>query len=498
MINLNIKEAYDRVKKGCDLDTPEERDGFIDRFFETVETKEGVIYRAKYTGFADFIWSRLRPVLFNNTLYVYADGLYREDKGDVRGLAMEMLRLFAGASLAPEWAVVLPETTKLSSAADEIYKQAAAMEVIGGDESPFDRHPGIPFANGVLHRNADGVWQLEKYSPEMRFTRRFAVGWNPDADTGPVRALFASWAGEKNVDYLIQIFAQVMIQALPDMQPCKKAYMLNGERNSGKTTFLKLAEAFFSEGNVSHLELQILDERFNTAALVGKFMNTGDDLQSIKLKDCGVFKSLTGSKSHTVEPKGKPRFNARITACFVFTCNRPPALSKSVSIDDAFWDRWIYLVFGNSFAKQAGWFQKTVTPEFLEGLGVLAVEFAGKILDRGGELLFTQDLDETRCLWENEASPELEFLAQFTQGDAKGFIAKDELFEALHAHYKDDADALARIPASKMALSQAMTRAGYSVSESGKGKNRVMCYRGLSWKPDAPWAKKETVNGSLV
>ena len=84
--------------------------------------------------------------------------------------------------------------------------------------------------------------------------------------------------------------------------------MLYGNGDNGKGVFIKVIEAFVGSENCSHVPLQELDnDKFASADLCGKIVNTFADLKSQKLLATGNFKTLVSGDSVRAQEKyGKP------------------------------------------------------------------------------------------------------------------------------------------------------------------------------------------------
>ena len=77
----------------------------------------------------------------------------------------------------------------------------------------------------------------------------------------------------------------------------EKAVMLHGNGDNGKGVFIKVLEAFVGWQNCSHVPLQDLDnDKFSTADLHGKLVNTFADLKFQKLMATGNFKTLVSGR----------------------------------------------------------------------------------------------------------------------------------------------------------------------------------------------------------
>jgi len=447
---------------------------------------------------AGFVQTEFQPVTFNGVMYVYNEDthLYEQDTGSVNQWVGNVLENASYAGL-------FSTKTPVLSIKKEIYRRVFDAGVIPGRISPFNKYPGVPVANGVIIFDEAGKVKLIDYTPEMLFTRQLPIDFDPNADHRPMLKVLSEWAGE-DVLTLYQIPAQSIVQSLPDFEPFKRAYLLTGQGNSGKSSYLALLQKMFGEMNISGVALQDLAGRFNGSRLFGKFLNVRDDLQSLTLDSSENFKEYTGSRKHEVEMKYQHPFVADIHAVHIFSCNKPPEIGEKLDFDDGFWNRWTVVKFQNNFAVRPGWMRETFTKENLQGFFKQVVEIAGLIISDGG-LLYEPDPSQVKTMWKEDSSPLLEFLDLYTErGPASYMIPKDELLTGLFRWIDDTAesegekqDLLSRSPRSKRDLTQRLFREGIDEARVGK-KNAVESYRGVRWKRGCCYAPSLTENGVLV
>lgn len=454
---------------------------FID-FFLNVTDYSGPSPKNKirYSHFADYADMKYHPVMFNRVLYLYdaESGLYFEGGEFLSSFMQHLLSLFAGESVNERFLLLLP-SLKISHEADEICRQTASLHVVCGKKSPFNQFRGVPVKNGVVVFDEDGRPSLVPYSPEMLFTRKIPVEFHADASAA--LSLLRSWAGD-SCGVLVQIAAQAFLQGFPDVAPFKLGYMFYGCRNSGKSACLEFLEGVFGHEFVSHIPLHQLSERFNESCLDGKFLNAGDDLSCEFLPDTGAFKRLSGKAWHDTEPKGRARYQVRLSAVYVFSCNRLPRVSRDAAADDAFWDRWAVVPFSGCFEKDGTWFS-SVGREVYEGYLRLAVEMMSAVFRNEGGLLFSPGADEARRVWMEANSPVACFLSRFTDRNPDGFISKGELLSAIvpwgEAHAGEFSE---RVPSNLIELSRVLSRLGVSADYRKRNQVRFAVYRGISWK----------------
>ncbi len=331
-----------------------------------------------YYSFSTFVEKRFRPLTFNRTLHTYDPNtcLYSEDSSTVEEWTQTILEEAVGME-------IMPYKSPFAPIKKEVLSRAFDYRVIPGKTSPFNQFDGVPVNNGVLVFNKDGSVSLIDYRPDMLFTRKLRVNYRPDADPKPIDAILRQWVEPEDVELLYQMAGQALIQSLPGREPNKKAYLIVGQTNGGKSTFLNLLEAVFGVDNISCVSLDELPERFNKSSISRKFLNIADDIKCISIKNTENFKSLTGRRSHEIEEKFKPRYSDDVTAVFCFTCNRPPIIEGPAEMEDAFWSRWFLVRFPRSFPVVPGWYDEHFTQANMEGFFSRVVSMAADMLKNG-------------------------------------------------------------------------------------------------------------------
>lgn len=454
-----------------------------------------------YQAVAEITAKEFSSCVFNRTLYIYnrRRKIHEEDKGVVDEFVQNIIDTAVCNGFIKK--------SKIKGVKSEIQSRVMSKNVIKEVISPFNKFNGIPVGNGVLVFNDNiGVFELIDYKPDMLLTRRISTNYNPEADTEHITNILKMWVGGDDYPYLIQIAAQALLQSLPKMQPLKKAYLIKGEANGGKSTFLEFLESVFGEPNVANIPLQKLEDRFVGAMLEGTYVNLGDDIPPDTLKYASTFKTFVGKRTQNVERKGKDIYPTEITAVHVYTCNRPPETNDALRRDDAFWSRWIILNFPYYFSSVSGWKEQNLTEEVREGYLLLAVRMVEDMIKNGCKISKVQELDEVMYTWQRDSSPLGDFLEKNTQQVFKGYILKDELMDAV----TDYADSLpqyngdkTKLPNNQNALTRKMQGLGYSTGRTSLKKPNGKTYQpytfeGLEWKPDSPYRKTETKNSQIV
>lgn len=453
------------------------------------------------------IAAKFSPITYNNTLYVCDDEfLYHENKGDVQSF-IQAVCTAAGYD------------HPLESLKRELVGRTRDLNVV--QDYPFNQFNGFPANNGVVVFGE--TVELVPYSTDMLFTRRIPIDYNPDADVTLVDEVLSQWVDMDNIVrvkmfgsevdvardkvLLYQIPAQAILQSLPGRDPSKKAYLIMGESNGGKSTYIVLLSKLFNgKRNFSGVSLQTMGGRdaFWKQSIVGKLMNICDDLQAVPLDSTECLKQVTGLREHEVNPKGKDRHMAELTAVHVFTCNRPPEIRGLADTDDAFWGRWEYILFPSVFEKIDGWVEKTFTKELLEGFFLTVCRYA-HYMSQNNCLIIRSEGADVKELWRTDSTPLKQFLEENTSpGTEKDYCYTEDMFNQIQKWKNEegisDSERIhrqKRSPQTITALTQAMLRYGYDTRVVQKHGKRRKAYVGITWSPSGKYALVETKNSNI-
>jgi phage/plasmid-associated DNA primase len=292
-------------------------------------------------------------------------------------------------------------------------------------------------------------------------------------------AILRSWVNEKDVPALIQYPAQAIIQAL-DRETYKRAYLFEGERDSGKTTYWLLIHESLGDPLIGNVELGAIGHnRFALASLEGKIVNFYDELGAFPIDYLGPFKRVTGGVWHEIERKGKDKYNGLVTAVHAFTCNTPPKVADI--FDNAFFSRWNYVIFPNEFPRDPVWSRRTFTPQFLSGFLNLIVGMIIQIRTTGG-LPYAMESEAVQELWQHATEPLIRYRGERLKDAPGKWIGTGEVWaDWVQWTQENEVD-----PRTKTWLTQQFSRLGIHARDK-KDENRksVRAYDGITWKDGA-------------
>lgn len=463
-----VRQKYERKKREQEL--------------KALYSVDGSKFFLNHSAIAEYIIAQLHVISFNadnmkiGQLFLYKDGRYVPNKGEIQQEIKHLLD-------------EIEYTGSITEATGQILHHIAYTNPIR--DYPFNTTKGIiPVKNCCLKIDYEaGTVTPIPHSPDYLFSFVLPVDYDPEADPGPIDAAIRQWVSPDDVDVKYQIPAQALLHTQGIYH--KKAYINDGERDAGKSSYLKLLLRFFGPENVADVSMQaICDDPFALADLEGKLINIHDELKDVPLKHMDRFKDLTGREYHRINRKHQQPYTTMIGAVHVFSCNEPPKLYKKD--DDAFFSRFEYTTYPNQFKRDPRYLPQLLTEKNLSGFLKTVLAYTIRML-REGDLVVDSHPDDIKEKWLNATEPVQEFYNLNFNPDQTGSIPTEEVYQA----YKDLYCTENKItPMDKARFSRLFNQLeGVSISQARRG-GRVRVYKGIKWA-NAPRHKPTNGQGEL-
>jgi phage/plasmid-associated DNA primase len=307
---------------------------------------------------------------------------------------------------------------------------------------PFnDYKNALPVENGIIIFDLENQsCKLIEHNPtKYRFNYTIPVKYDNLVTNTTICDMLKGYTDTP--DKLVQIPAQSFMQAMGH-GPYKRAYLIYGKKNAGKTTFVELMECMIGHDGFCDISLDKINQRFQIASLEGKLLTLHDDMGYFTLKDTETFKTLTGRRQHGIERKGVQPYVATLNAVHVFTTNTPAKFDSRIKTDEAYWERWEFITFGNEYGMKGDFKEEIFAPENLTAfLNVVIAE----MLKIGRNRKLSSDVDwyDTRekwmlagnplyCMINELMNPEiLDIKTSGSKGTRGTAIIKEELLKSL-------------------------------------------------------------------
>ncbi len=373
----------------------------------TKKTYSGEVKKVDYDALEKYLIKRYAIVSFNEILYIFKDGMYRENKGEIEETIKKLL----------ENEGVTKERT-IRNTTTEILQRIQWSTFFR--DFPFNNLSNfIPLENGVLYRGEE--YLLLPNSPIYGYTYRLPVRYNPEAECPKIDRFIESVVEGDDRKVLYEIPALCLLDKNYEV-----AYMLIGGGANGKTTYLKLITHFLGKENVSDVTLQDLaSDKFKRSMLVGKLANISADIPEKPIKYTGFFKMLVTGDRMPVERKFKDAFEFENKALLIFSANKLPEVTDKT---EAFWRRWILIEFPNTFSRNPNFLDQLLTEEELSGFLNRVLHAMTRIEEMG--ITVTDTMEKLKEDWMCSANSAYAFAKKRIELDPQGFVTNDELYSA--------------------------------------------------------------------
>lgn len=285
--------------------------------------------------------------------------------------------------------------------------------------------------NQVLETSTEPPYETTRVEKEDMPLHKINVNYDPEADCPRFKTFVEQLLdGKENQIKTLQEFMGWLLKH-PN-NDYKKALLILGVTNSGKSQLADIVTELFTDKSVSNISLnQIgLERRFHIDSLKDKVVNIDRDMSVQYLESSDSVKLVISQENLRVEPKGEDGFTIRPRAKHLICSNVSPKPSNHN--DEAFYGRFLTLKTPNTVPKEE---RETNLGEKLfeeEGSGILNWMLEGlERLERQGDFTLNPSPYETKLMWNEYGDSVQRFLWSCTEkGDVNtDFIPTSELYE---------------------------------------------------------------------
>jgi putative DNA primase/helicase len=318
-----------------------------------------------------------------DNLYVYEHGVY------VPGARIVRNHLFQ--RLGTRWGMV------------QVNSVIQGLKDISPELWPVPTRDYINLANGLYNQQTQ---KLEPHSADHLTHVQLPIIYDPSATCPSLDSFLEDISAPGSAITTYEILGWL---ATTDTW-LKRAILLVGPKNSGKSTFCELIYYYLGGQNISGVPLQQLTATgFARAELFGKLANVFPDLPNARVEESSIFKTLTGNDpSLTADRKYGQPFSFKPFVRLLFSANEIP---QSADQTDAYLDRWLVNLFPNTFELNDSYLESMATHEEISGLFNSAMAAYNKVLKQGNFTL-TEATQAGATLFKEAVVPVIAFLAE--------------------------------------------------------------------------------------
>ena len=336
-------------------------------------------------------------------IYIYKDGIYILGLNNLKAEIQEILEEFA--------------TTNNKNNIIEMIKDSTLANL---EDFNVDKN-FINLNNGIFNiKNKEFM----PHSPEYLFFTKIPVNYDLNAMCPVIEKFLNEILPEDYNKIILEWFGYCLYRNYF----IKKAIIFVGEKDTGKSTLIKLFERFVGKENVSGISLQkIVSDKFSSSHLYNKHINVYDDLSFKDINDNGLFKIATGGGVISGEKKFGEQFQFQNFSKLTFACNKIPDVKDTN--DDAYFSRWIIVPFLAEITKVDKFLtDKMTTKEELSGLLNLALIGLSEILQRQ-DFSYGKNPEEIKKEMLLSGSMVANFVKDCLEEEIGAWVSKDAMYE---------------------------------------------------------------------
>jgi len=258
---------------------------------------------------------------------------------------------------------------------------------------------------------------LHPHSPDDFLSNRLNVDWFSDAKC----TLFLTFLDDifrddadrvQKIAFLREFFGYCLV---PDTSMQKFLWLI-GSGGNGKSVLLAILQALVGRENVSHAQLDRIQDKNVRAELKGKLLNISSEMSAQSTVSDGYLKQIVSGDTIEAERKFEPSFSFKPYSRLVGATNELPRLLDN---SDGFFRRAIILTFNRRFTEQEQ--DRNLETRLMQELpGILAWAVAGlQLLKTRGGFEIPPSSTQVLARYRLSSNPVQQFAEEFLSHSAR-------------------------------------------------------------------------------
>ena len=310
--------------------------------------------------FGEYLARVYYPIKIDEILYIYdsTEGIYTKDTAILKKAMLN----------------IIPDL--------KINNKREALDVFNtlAEKKEIDyRYRAV--GNGILDTKE---FKLLEFTPNIVCTSKIPTCYNSESPAGKTDKIISSFVcGNQYMKNLI--YEMLGYSLFKDKNLIGKFFIIVGNKENGKSVFLRYITGTFGNENIMSLDLKDLGSRFAITLMKNKIFNLGDDISSNYIDETDILKKVVTGEAMVVEEKGKQGKSESYNITLIFTANKIPRVKDPTG---AVLRRAMILMFTNNFSvgspeRDERILEKIRGTEEKEGLLRLAIEGLKRLSERG-------------------------------------------------------------------------------------------------------------------
>jgi len=344
-----------------------------------------------------------------NEIYVYEDGIYAE-KG--RMVLKKEIEKICGSFVR-------------TNIVNEVIAKVERNTLIERENMVKAPIEELCINNGVLNLKTR---VLTPHTPDKVFIRKLPLNYKIGLESSIFTQFLEETLDEKDIKLMQEWFGFCLWRKYHE----KKALIMIGPRDTGKTVLLNTLTNFIGKNNISSVDLHEMgNNNFAIERMYEKYVNINDELTSDDLRDVSKFKKLTGGSVMTAEPKFKTAFSFYSFSKLVYATNKMPTLKGTMEDPESFYSRWIIFLFDNIVAeddKNKNLVDDINTPKEMSGILNWALDGLD-ILIKNGKFSEYNTWEDNEKIMKSSGKSVYSFIANVVKNEFEGYVSNECLYK---------------------------------------------------------------------
>jgi len=291
----------------------------------------------------------------------------------------------------------------------------------------------INVKNGILNIKTK---TLIDHCPSYLFLHQFPVKYNSSCHAPKITKFINDTFPSEEIDVVYEMIGSLLYRKVV----AKKAFILVGPANTGKSTMINLITDFVGERAVACVSLHSLcNDKFASSRLFGMHASVFDDLEEKDIRNVGRFKVITGNGWIDGQKKFGDSFDFKNYATPIMSCNTIPSV-KAIQ-DNAFFGRLIIFHCENVVTKKDSRLEEELTADNeLSGLLNKALNGLNTVLknEKYSYSLTTDDEIRMEMMQSTASGSIAKFIRDRLVTEMGSFVSKDMMYKAYSDYCTDN------------------------------------------------------------
>lgn len=212
----------------------------------------------------------------------------------------------------------------------------------------------------------------------------------------------------------------------------KKGFILYGEKNNGKSSYIDLLVNMLGQDNITSHDLKDLTNQFYRVTIKDKLANIGDDIQK-SFSDSSDFKKIVSGDLISAKASHKDPIDFKPYCKLIFSCNDYPKLSDNTG---AVHNRLISIPFNADFSKNPDKSLRThlKSENAIEYFIILAIKGLQRLL-QNDNFTVSDAIERERTKFRIENNSILSFIEERKEIDGNIPIFERENVDTCYRYY---------------------------------------------------------------